>query len=272
VIETSIDCDPLGDRIDEIIIEQGSARAASLRVFRLARDAKRGYAVTRLEVRVRYSSIDPQRYEVAERIDVDVGHAAIDEGRIQPALLRVRASLRTAAREAPAASGSSGPPAGSNSDGFLAGIVLRDHEGRTVERYHVAAHGADSETEGLPIQLAEAALMPALEAAALTPGDPTDADRAFYTGRFRVSARRFHRTRAPAWTRQAYVALTGRVGTRALVPELIETARRDEDARTRYLAVNALAALTEWDARYDGKHVAVPLDRAALAYATECRP
>jgi hypothetical protein len=305
-LDADIRCDPLGDRIVEISVEQGSAHGWSLALWRLVRRGE-SFAATRIGFHGRYNAGDPQTYAAAERFDVALERGEVDAARVDSSLYRVRASLLATAREvggaapvgsaaavptAPVASSSASarPPSVGNSgvgaptasssgrsswatsESFVTGVRLVDAEGRVLERWFAGNEEAEAQPAYLPIQLAEAALAPALEAVTRGEGEPGPTDRRFFVDRFRAARARFLDPRFPPWTRQAYVALASQLGTSELVPALIELGVADRDERTRYHAVNALVTLTGWDPRSDDASRPRPASDVAADFARECRP
>ena len=74
---------------------------------------------------------------------------------------------------------------------------------------------------------------------------------------------------SPGWLRELYLALASRYGALDVAPALSNLALADAE-REQVLALNALAAVTGWDARYDERAAARAVSVAAAAYAVEC--
>ena len=241
-VEIDLGCDPLGERISEIVVEQGSEQASSLVLWRLTRKTD-DFEASRYEITTRYNATDPQSYAIASRFDAALGRGSADATRVDSALVRARSSLLSAVREvaapyaapagpvpptppgaapaAPSNPGSpgafAGAPRGATSQGLVLGVRLVDAQGRTLERWFAGADAAAAQGALLPIELAASALAPALEGVALAPAPANDADRAFFAERFRVARGRFADPALPLWTRQAFVALAGPLGSSVLV-------------------------------------------------------
>jgi len=74
---------------------------------------------------------------------------------------------------------------------------------------------------------------------------------------------------APGWLRELYLGLATDYGSLELAPALARLAEH-APAGEQVLAVNALAALTGWDERFDAAGNPREVSVVAAAYAAEC--
>lgn len=250
-LEVRFECDPLSAPF-ELVHESGRGHASHLTLTRL---------------RWREKKIEALRLRGAPELSVERGELA--RGALDLVLpeLRALALAQLAERRPPDATRASGY---GSSDSWFGLLRLRDLEGRAVERGFAGADASATQLESLPVRAIGERLDEALDKVAWQAG-PVDPDvRAFFVERS-LAASPQHRT---WWIRERLVALAPAAGTPALVPSLIaaatDSATDASAARTRGLALAALAALTGFDARQDAHGAPRSEAEAAAAYAAAC--
>jgi len=127
---------------------------------------------------------------------------------------------------------------------------------------------AASDSALLPIELANEPILKAVQD--LHFGQLVAGSKAERLQRL-LFATRFQATFAGAepWLRELYLGLAARVGEPQLIPAIVESALHGPK-REQQLAIDALAAITGWDRRFDSR--GKPRDSAVVAheYAAEC--
>lgn len=252
-LEVRFDCDPLSAPF-ELVHESGRGHAPRLTLTRL---------------RWREKKIEALRLRGGPELSVERGELA--RGALDLVLpeLRALALAQLAERRPPDAGGSSGY---GSSQSWFGLLRLTDPEGRAIERGFAGADASTTQLESLPTRAIAARLDHALDRVAWQPA-PVDADaRAFFVERY-LAASPQHQT---WWIRERLVALAAAAGTPALVPSLIaaaaDTSTDASAARTRDLALAALAALAGFDARQDPNGAPHSEAEAVAAYAAACAP
>lgn len=237
--------------------------------FELVHESGRGHArhLTLTRLRWREKKIEALRLRGGPELSVERGELA--RGALDLVLpeLRALALAELAERRPPDVNGAAGY---GGSDSWFGLVRLRDPEGRAIERGFAGADASATQLESLPLRAIGERIEQALNKVAWQPG-PVDPDvRAFFVERS-LAASPQHRT---WWIRERLVALAPAAGTPALVPSLIaaaaDTATDASAARTRGLALAALAALTGVDARQDAHGAPRSEAEAAAAYAAAC--
>ncbi|HEU4409733.1 MAG TPA: hypothetical protein VFS43_31050 [Polyangiaceae bacterium] len=263
-------CDRLGPEVDEIVFERGSGHGGSLELWRLRR-AREG--------RPRYEllGLGAQAYHVRPgEPAAQAFRGEVDAGRVEAALPSVRAALVALPREIEAP-----PPPGylirgmryvTSSNDVHVSVELRDAAGARLERSFTGYGGSSGQEEHLPMSIAGEALSAIVDGAGAEAASVDEEARAFFAGRLRRAAA----SEPYWWVGERLALLAASFGSAAALGPLLSMARAPAgDAsveRSRGLALDALAALSGWDARRGEGGVRRPDGQAAEAYAEACGP
>ncbi len=158
-------------------------------------------------------------------------------------------------------------------DGWVSTAVVRlklsivDEAGRITERGFTGRETGEAQEELLPMRLASEPLDHLLSTTKLVEEPATDDDRQMFTQRL-VAAQ----TEAP-WL--DYVTLAATYGTIDAVPTLVTLLRRPADpgdAQLRRAALDAIAAITGWNASIAPNGTARTVDATIQAVIAGCQP
>jgi hypothetical protein len=151
-------------------------------------------------------------------------------------------------------------------------LSLVGSDGYVLERqFSGYEHTSGNDARVLPLQIATEPVSVLLAKAKPVEQPLGDEDRTLFTERF-LAMMAGPRT---WWVKEHFVELAPHLGTLDVVPGLATLAAESgNDAsvvRTRDHALDAIAALTGWDPRADGKGSSRPATDAGLAALEECR-
>ncbi|MBA3542339.1 MAG: hypothetical protein H0T79_22175 [Deltaproteobacteria bacterium] len=231
-------CDVASEQVREVVFEDGSGHGGSLRIVRFRREPD--------SVIVRM--IDSAHYRDAHlgirtaTVDLAKFDALIASSRVallaRPHLIRLVDPKRGIGI---------GGGAGSSNDFHLA-LAIIDLEGKVTAGQFTGYSSSLGQERSLPLRLASAPIEQLLAATTFRDEVATDADRQMFMAQFT----RTMRGDPYWWVKERYVALAAELGTLAAVPTLVALldapAGASED-RTRAAAVDAIIALTGWNAR-----------------------
>lgn len=256
-------CERLSKDVREIVVEEGSGHGWGITLTRLERQSDGSFAVRKFGFDGNFNANDPQTFETAEKLTVSLEKAHVDASVLLPLLPRVRASL-LASIEDP------NPLRFHSSASFVAGVVLTDDRGATLERWSAAYEDGEAQGEYTSPRVAIQVIAKVLAQTRREAVDLTDADRAFFGRRFRAAVARFKSRGFPLWTRQAYTGMATWAGGPDIVRSLFTLADDEIEERTRYLAVNALTSISRIDLRRDETQRERPLLEVEQRYRREC--
>ena len=271
-------CDGLGPRIHEVVLETGSGHGFGLELWR-ARLTEDG---ARYEVRgIAYAgggyvkrSAQALPYRIASgQLDGQVLASAIEEAR-SALSSEVHEEVPPPPTGANGAYGVDGTSFTFSSADFHVLLKLTDTDGRTTEKEFTGYRGNSAQEAFLSVALAAEKLKPLIDAFPFEERPVGDEDRDYFAERFNASAVRFDES-FHWWVTERYVALSKDFASPALVRTLLtrlaftDSDRSKVDARVD--AVEALARITQWDARMDQAGHPVSVEQAARSYLDACR-
>jgi hypothetical protein len=261
-------CDPVSDTPREIVIESGWGHGHTLVLWRLTRtDPDQPYQARGISFRWTRGGYTEYSYSIAEDFELLLAHGEIDARAIDAHIERSRTAFATILHEIDLI-----PPPGaglgmrgrfSTADTHLL-IRFADRDA-WLERSYTGYMGSRAQSDLLPLRLAHEPLDKATSKIPWASAAPTDEDRAFFVDRFLA-------TFGPDqgwWVRERFLALASRLGTAELIPSLLGAAAKTE-GREPVQAINALAAITGWDIRYDDQGKPRSPAGVAREYASEC--
>ncbi len=261
-------CDPVRGMPGEIVIETGSGHGQTLVLWRLTRtNPDQPYRAQGISFRWARGGYTEYSYSIAEDFELLLAHGEVARSAIDPHLERSRTAVAAILHEIDLI-----PPPGagfgmrgrfSTADTHWL-IRFADRDG-ALERSYTGYMGSRAQSDLLPLQLAHEPLDKATSKIPWESGVPTDEDRAFFVDRFLA-------TFGPDqgwWVRERFLALASRLGSVELIPALLGAAAKTE-WREPVQAINALAAITGWDIRYDDQGKPRPPADVAREYASEC--
>jgi hypothetical protein len=261
-------CDPVSERPSEIVFESGYGHGQNLVLWRLTRnDSEERYRAQGISFRWTRGGYSEYSYPIAEDFELRLAHGEIPSSVIDPHLERSRTAVAAILHEIELI-----PPPGaglgmrgrfSTSDTHL--LIRFASSGAALERRYTGYEGPRAQSDLLPLRLAHDPLLKATSTLPWESTAPTDEDRAFFVDRFLAS----FGPEQGWWVRERFLALASRLGTPELIPALLTAAAKPE-GREPVQAINALAAITGWDIRYDGKGKPRPPVEVAREYASEC--
>ncbi len=259
--EIKLDCDGLGARIVDIVIETGGGHGGSLGLWHAQLRGDGRYDVR----------------GIAYQGDSMIGHAATPPYQLAsgvvalPELARARAALTAIVSESdpPTPTGTFGLSGTWSSRDFHVLVSMTDEAGRTVERQYTGYAGSGEQNRTLPLEVAVQSLGP-IVALPTSAGTANDDDRALFAARFTAAVPHFDE-QFYWWVMERYVDLARFLGDDRAIEGLLtrmtigKSDRSKVDARVNALA--ALAKITGWDARNNAS-----VESAAKAYLATCKP
>ncbi len=270
----SFECDPI--RVpSELDLDVAHGERQELSLLRILPEGDRVRAVG-LRVRAVERSDRAYDYRAAERFEIRVGSAKLERALLQPELDRARAAMAATIREVPLADFLSSASGESGAEEYLRTSVRGLSKMSTPDepsslrewgRSYLGPRSSRAQAEYLPLELAFESLTRVDGALAFEPpaaSPPQDELRSLFDTSFRATFER-----APVWLRELYLSLAPRFGSLGLAPQLAALAVGGAEPE-RVLAVNALAAVTGWDARFDEQGRPRDVPAAAALYAAEC--
>jgi hypothetical protein len=261
-------CDPVSGMPSEIVFEAGNGHGQNLVLWRLTRSySEERYRAQGISFRWTRGGYTEYSYPIAEDFELLLAHADLSPTAIDPHLERSRTAVATILHEIELI-----PPPGagfgmrgrfSTSDTHL--LIRFASSDAALERGYTGYEGPRAQSDLLPLRLAHDPLLKATSTIPWESTAPTDEDRAFFVDRFLAS----FGPEQGWWVRERFLALASRLGTAELIPALLTAAAKPE-GREPVQAINALAAITGWDIRYDGQGNPRPPADVAREYASEC--
>jgi hypothetical protein len=266
------DCDPLSDPPVSLELERGSGHGGYLEMWKFTLDRRASVYET-----LALSTSPPrgprgrgQGEPPPVELDYRVKRGAVPAAEFERALrdarpllvARVTIGARTYFR---------------SSRDFHQVLRLADGAGRALERRYTGYEGDRGQADYLPTEAAFAALEPLLRTLPWSENVPaSERERRFFARQFARASEHFGDETA-WWVRELYVELARSLGGPDLVPPLLRQltpagpAGADPSGeRTRASVVEALAAITGWDARREPGRPELTIEEAARAYLDEC--
>jgi hypothetical protein len=267
-------CDPV-EQVSQIDLELAEQRSLRLELLRFTRPPEGGdFRVLGVEIRAAEPgepASGDQRFDV-KTVQLELAASALDLEDVRTPLMATINEVQFS-DHLPSVKGFTGP-----SIRRLVRVQGRDRHlvrGREgleqavefspvhFERSYTGEAESIAQKYYLPLDLAAAPLLAAVPAGAFGT-TVTDECRALIGERFEASF-----DAAPDWLRELFLGLASRIGSSRMIPALVRVAQSGPEPQ-RVLAVNALAAITGWDARTDAKGTPRPLAAVAANYAQEC--
>lgn len=278
-------CDRLADPIRELVFETSNGHGGSLHLVRLALAENGDHDLVWIDYG-HYSGRPP-----ADRADPwaadSTGRVTLRTGRVPAAraaslLSEVRAAAYLEVSEPEPPPGPEGTIRLGNvsltSHDYHVAVQMIDADGYGIQRYFAGYEGSGTaQSEGVPLALVDDAMWTLLgdEGFVATLEQVADDDasvRALYDARLRAAAARgedFGRW----YLRERLLGLAAVLSPPQHVPLLLDVVGKDGDAsiaRSRVLALNAIAAITGFDRRYDRDGKARPVADVARETLRAC--
>jgi len=261
------DCAPRAE-ISSLVYERGFGHSwdTTLTVTKLDRDGRGAWNVTRLEL---VSGKGAGASWGGERTDgVRVRRGVVSGTAIDDAVERAQAVTTAHLQEKSANEGSGGMWL---SSGDFHDALAFDAGAKRASFEHTGYPTSTDQPEYLALDVAVQALDGAIPKAALLDAPFDAAARALFVERFLADAAIFD-DEFHEWVREDWVQAAGDGGDDRLVPTLakylaaVPNPNDSSLVRTRVEAINALAALTHDDRRFDAAGVPRSIDAVALDY------
>lgn len=269
VVQVNLTCDPLAETLHEVVIETGNGADGTLSLWRLTRAADH-WSIVGASIYIGVQGCDAG-YLSSDACLIRVGHAEASSAEVETVLPLVRAALLASMQDRPAGRGPLGSVLALSTSDVHRLVRLEDDEGRLLERTFTGYEdNGPGQVDRLAASQAAAPLLALLERVRLERRAPTEAESSLFASRYAAALQH----RPAAWVEERLLKMAARLGTPDLLPSLVTLAQVPRDAapdRRAVAAVNALAAITGWDARFDTEGQPRPLAEVAMAYETECR-
>ncbi len=285
-VDVSFACDGMGEQIDELIVERGSGHGGSLSLYHLRRMSERPdtFEVRGLTYRRTGGSYQEYTYEIAAQFEVERIRDELPAKDLERILGQVRAGLTARVRELepPARRVGQGRRSSSSTADFHAVVQLTDASGRSLSGRYSGYPGSSGQRDYLGLSAAMDPLARLLEPFEPVAGEFDEIDRAQFEARFTAEVRHG----GAWWVRERYTSMASVLGTPRLLPPLLKLLRDNapmagahlertgalkmragSEDRTRVQAMNAITALTGFDARGGPRTV----DEASAEYLEACR-
>jgi hypothetical protein len=153
---------------------------------------------------------------------------------------------------------------GGSSADFLVRVELNGKESSFV-----GYEGGSSQLKYLPASLVKERLDAVLKGASLTVAPLDEEARRLFVSRFEANQRHFSDD-YNWWVKETFLSSFGAIGepllAKRLLPYLTPTSESGSEERVRYQAINAAAALTGKDLRYDASGAERPTTEVAAEY------
>ncbi len=260
--DIKLDCDGLGERIVDIVVETGSGHGGTLGLWHAQLRADGNYDLRGIA----YQGDSMIRHAVTPPYQLATGIVAL------PELARARAALTAIVSEVDPP-----PPPGtiagfgftSSSNDFHLLVRMTDEAGRSVENHYTGYESSSDQDHFIPLEVAVQALQPITELPTAAGAASAD-DLSLFAARFLAAVPHFD-DEFYWWVMERYVDLSRFLGDERAIEGLLtrmtvsKPDRSKIDARVH--ALEALAKITGWDARSNAS-----VERAANAYTAACKP
>lgn len=277
-------CDRLGAELSTVIFDSSSGHGGSLELVRLDHRDDGDWDVTWIDYNDRLgrpAPVEGDPWAAEAPGGVTLRRGTLPAARVDPMLRRAREALALGLveEEPPPRPGFlSGGSFSSNN--FHAGMRLVDTAGHGIERWFGGYRSSsDDQDQRVALELAAAEVWTVLGDDAIVAGlaevGPEDpAIRELLAGAFWAAQAR-NAEYGAWWVRERLFALVPALGEPELVPALLDAVRTraGESAsgeRTRASAINAIAALVGFDARYDAQGKPRPVEVVATEVLAAC--
>jgi len=130
-------------------------------------------------------------------------------------------------------------------------------------RRYTGFDSSNAQGELLPLEIAFEPFQAVMKGVVFSEGNALEQSRDFFERQF------LDFNTAQDWLKDLYLVMAAHLGTSAMIATLLDVSEH-APARQRVLALNALAAITHWDRRFDAEGKARPVATVAAEYEAEC--